>query len=172
MTQVAFSSAMLSTTTCRPLQTFRPVAIAARTAPISPCAVSCEGVLNTRRNTNSLLRIPTLYYVSGDTFTEVPVFRFSSYYVNAFAEIPILVNFAMISGNASAQTQGNADFQHPNNFEWFCEDSVERESDITKFPTSTRDQNLKFSLVFPNCVNPNDILQHNFSDAFRSVQKA
>ncbi|KAI8261327.1 hypothetical protein K4K58_001389 [Colletotrichum sp. SAR11_239] len=94
-------------------------------------------------NDLSVYWIPTLYYVDGDTFSEVPVFRFSTYYVNAAAEIPIPIDFAMISGNATAQTQIEADLQQSNNLEWFCEGSDERESDIAKFPTSTCDQHLK-----------------------------
>ncbi|PSN59435.1 hypothetical protein BS50DRAFT_508406, partial [Corynespora cassiicola Philippines] len=101
----------------------------------------------------------------GDTFTKVPVFRFSRYYVNAFAEILIPLDSAIIYGCASAQTQAEADLQPSNNLEWFCEGSDERESEIAKFPTSTCDQNLKLSLVFPNCVDPDDISQYHFGDA-------
>ncbi|KAJ9413189.1 hypothetical protein FOXG_16768 [Fusarium oxysporum f. sp. lycopersici 4287] len=114
-------------------------------------------------NDLSVYWIPTLYYVDGDTFTEVPVFRFSTYYTNAFAEMAIPQDFAMISGNASAQTQAEAD--HPSNgLEWFCEGSDERESDIAKFPTSTCDQHLQVSLRFPNCVNPDNLAEYDWSD--------
>ncbi|KAI3551874.1 hypothetical protein CSPX01_00550 [Colletotrichum filicis] len=114
-------------------------------------------------NDLSVYWVPTLYYVDGDTFTEVPVFRFSTYYTNAFAEIAIPQDFAMISGNASAQTQSEAD--HPSNgLEWFCEGSNVRESDIAKFPTSTCDQHLQVSLRFPNCVNPDNLAAYDWSD--------
>lgn len=114
-------------------------------------------------NDLSVYWIPTLYYVDGDKFTEVPVFRFSTYYTNAFAEIAIPQDFSMISGDASAQTQAEAD--HPSNgLEWFCEGSDERESDIAKFPTSTCDQHLQVSLRFPNCVNPDNLAEYDWSD--------
>ncbi|KAL0929745.1 uncharacterized protein CTRU02_215388 [Colletotrichum truncatum] len=106
---------------------------------------------------------PTLYYVKGGEFIEIPIFRLSTYYTNAFSEIAIPQNFAMIAGNASAQTQAEAD--HPyNNLEWFCEGTDERESEISKFPTSTCSKNLQVSLRFPNCVNPDNLLQYDFSD--------
>ncbi|KAH8424749.1 DUF1996 domain-containing protein [Aspergillus melleus] len=106
---------------------------------------------------------PTLYYVEDGNFIEVPVFRFSTYYNNAQSEIAIPQDFAMVSGNASAKTQAEAD--HPSNaLEWFCEGSDERESDIAKFPTSTCDQHLQVSLRFPDCVNPDNIAEYDFSD--------
>ncbi|KAE8157994.1 hypothetical protein BDV40DRAFT_33458 [Aspergillus tamarii] len=114
-------------------------------------------------NDLSVYWIPTLYYVDGDNFTEVPVFRFSTYYTNAFSEIAIPQDFSMISGNASAQTQAEADNAY-NNLEWFCEGSDERESDIAKFPTSTCNQHLQVSLRFPNCVNPDNLAEYDFSD--------
>lgn len=93
----------------------------------------------------------------------MPVFRFSTYYTNAFAEIAIPQDFAMISGNASAQTQAEADHLS-NGLEWFCEGSDQRESDIAKFPTSTCDQHLQVSLRFPNCVNPDNLAEYDWSD--------
>ncbi|KAE8149348.1 hypothetical protein BDV25DRAFT_3790 [Aspergillus avenaceus] len=107
--------------------------------------------------------VPTLYHVDGDVFTEVPVFRFSTYYINSFSEIAIPQDFSMLSGNASAQSQAAAG-DSPNNLEWFCEGSDERESDIAKFPTSTCDQHLQVSLRFPNCVNPDNLAEYDFSD--------
>ncbi|KNB19429.1 hypothetical protein FOXG_16780 [Fusarium oxysporum f. sp. lycopersici 4287] len=93
-------------------------------------------------NDLSVYWIPTLYYVDGDTFTEVPVFYFSTYYTNAFAEISIPQDFAMISGNASAQTQAEAD--HPSNgLEWFLRG---------------------VSLRFPNCVNLDNLAEYDWSD--------
>lgn len=69
----------------------------------------------------------------------------------------------MVSGNASAQTQAAAD--HPANaLEWFCEGSDERESDIAKFPTTICDQHLQVSLRFPNCVNPENLAEYDFSN--------
>ncbi|KAF2012905.1 hypothetical protein BU24DRAFT_352199 [Aaosphaeria arxii CBS 175.79] len=115
-------------------------------------------------NDFSVYWIPTLYYVDGETFTEVPIFRFSTYYVNSRSEIPIPLDFAMISGNASAQSQDEVDAQPRNNLEWFCEGSDDREPDIAKFPTKTCNQNLKLSLVFPSCVNTDDISQYDFPD--------
>ncbi|KNG87275.1 hypothetical protein ANOM_004951 [Aspergillus nomiae NRRL 13137] len=114
-------------------------------------------------NDLSVYWIPTLYYVDGDTYTEVPIFRFSTYYVNSFSDFAIPQDFAMISGNASAKTQAEADNPY-NDLEWFCEGSDERETDIAKMPTSTCDQHLQSNLVFPNCVNPDNIAEYDFSD--------
>ena len=69
----------------------------------------------------------------------------------------------MISGNASAQTQAEADHLS-NGLEWFCEGSDQRESDIAKFPTGTCDQHLQVSLRFPNCVNPDNLAEYDWSD--------
>lgn len=107
--------------------------------------------------------VPTLYHVDGDTYTEVPIFRFTSYYTNSFSELAIPQNFAMISGNASAKTQAEAD-SPSNDLEWFCEGSDEREADVAKMPTSTCDQHLQSNLVFPNCVNPDNIAEYDFAD--------
>ncbi|KAL4892389.1 hypothetical protein BDV59DRAFT_202535 [Aspergillus ambiguus] len=107
--------------------------------------------------------IPTLYHVDGDTFTEVPVFRFSTYYTNGFADTAIPQDFAMVSGNASAKTQAEADNPY-NDLEWFCEGSEDRESDIAKLPTSTCDQHLQVNLLFPQCFNPDDHSEYDFAD--------
>lgn len=107
--------------------------------------------------------VPTLYHVDNGTYTEVPIFRFSTYYTNSFSELAIPQNFAMISGNASAKTQSEADNLY-NDLEWFCEGSDKRESDVAKMPTSTCDQHLQTNLVFPNCVNPDDISDYDFAD--------
>ncbi|KAL4996645.1 hypothetical protein BDV10DRAFT_202250 [Aspergillus recurvatus] len=109
----------------------------------------------------SHIGVPTLYHVDGDTFTEVPIFRFSTYYTNGFS-VAIPQDFAIISGNASATTQAEAD--HPyNDLEWFCEGSDEREADIAKMPTSTCDQHLQVNLRFPQCINPDNHAEYDFA---------
>ncbi|KAJ0426199.1 hypothetical protein BJY00DRAFT_307696 [Aspergillus carlsbadensis] len=114
-------------------------------------------------NDLSVYWVPTLYHVSGSTFTEVPIFRFSTYYTNSFSIAAIPQDFAMISGNASATTQSAAD--HPyNDLEWFCEGSDEREADMAKMPTSTCDQHLQVNLRFPQCVSPDDHSEYDFAD--------
>ncbi|KAH1786496.1 hypothetical protein KXX35_004276 [Aspergillus fumigatus] len=114
-------------------------------------------------NDLSVYWVPTLYYVDGDTFTEVAIFRFSTYYTNSYSDSAIPQDFAMISGNASAHSQAEAD--HPyNGLEWFCEGSSERESDIAKLPTSTCDQHLQLNLLFPQCFNPDDHSEYDFAD--------
>lgn len=94
----------------------------------------------------------------------MPFFSFGTYYTAAYAEIPIPLDFAMISGNASAQTQAEADHSE-NGLEWYCEESDEREPELGKMPTKSCQQHLRFSLLFPNCVNPDDITQYGFSDS-------
>ncbi|RAH75418.1 DUF1996 domain-containing protein [Aspergillus aculeatinus CBS 121060] len=114
-------------------------------------------------NDLSVYWVPTLYYVDGDTYTEVPIFKFSTYYTNSYSAIAIPQDLAMISGNASAKTQAEAD--HPyNDLEWFCEGSDEREADVARMPTSTCSQHLQVNLVFPSCVDPANIAEYDFPD--------
>ncbi|KAL2846923.1 hypothetical protein BJY01DRAFT_246986 [Aspergillus pseudoustus] len=114
-------------------------------------------------NDLSVYWVPTLYYVDGDTYTEVPIFKFSTYYTNSFSTAAIPQDFAMISGNASAKTQAEADNPY-NDLEWFFEGSDEREADVAKMPTSTCDQHLQVNLVFPQCVNADDHGEYDFAD--------
>ncbi|KAL4744352.1 hypothetical protein BDW72DRAFT_212792 [Aspergillus terricola var. indicus] len=114
-------------------------------------------------NDLSVYWIPTLYYVANSTFVEVPIFRFSTYYTNSYSTLAIPQDLALISGNASAKTQSDAD--HPSNdLEWFCEGSDERESDIARMPTRTCTQHLQVNLRFPNCVNPDNLSEYEFAD--------
>jgi hypothetical protein len=93
------------------------------------------------------------------------LFTFGTYYTAAYSEIPIPPNFAAISGKASAQTQAEAD--HPENgLSWYCEESEGvYEPDRARMPTKACQQHLRFSLLFPNCVNPDDITEYDFSDS-------
>ncbi|KAL3453536.1 hypothetical protein BJX65DRAFT_302437 [Aspergillus insuetus] len=132
---------------------------------VLPTSAELQSGCYTGDNPNdlSVYWVPTLYHVSGTTFTEVPIFRFSTYYTNSFATTAIPQDLAMISGNASATSQSAAD--HPyNDLEWFCEGSDEREADIAKIPTSTCDQHLQVNLRFPQCVNPDDHSEYDFAD--------
>lgn len=127
------------------------------------CMLHITPILPVSHSIFSNSGVPTLYYVDGDTFTEVAIFRFSTYYTNSYSDSAIPQDFAMISGNASAHSQAEAD--HPyNGLEWFCEGSSERESDIAKLPTSTCDQHLQLNLLFPQCFNPDDHSQYDFAD--------
>jgi hypothetical protein len=95
----------------------------------------------------------------------VPVFTFGTYYTAAYSEIPVPPNFSMISGKASAQTQ--ADAAHPENrLGWYCEETPGvYESEQAKMPTKACQQHLRFTLLFPNCVNPENISEYAFSDS-------
>ncbi|RDW86633.1 DUF1996 domain-containing protein [Aspergillus mulundensis] len=130
------------------------------------CASFTPPTLSTQLSHSQLTSatgVPTLYHVDGDTYTEVPIFKFSTYYTNAFATSPIPQDFAMLSGNASATTQAEADNPY-NNMEWFCEGSDARESNVAQMPSSTCDQHLQVNLVFPQCVNPDDHSDYDFAD--------
>ncbi|KAL3492496.1 hypothetical protein BJX62DRAFT_236095 [Aspergillus germanicus] len=132
---------------------------------VLPTSAELQAGCYTGDNPNdlSVYWVPTLYHVSSTTFTEVPIFRFSTYYTNSFATTAIPQDLAMISGNASATSQSAAD--HPyNDLEWFCEGSDEREADIARMPTSTCDQHLQVNLRFPQCVNPDDHSEYDFAD--------
>ncbi|KAL4733250.1 hypothetical protein BDV11DRAFT_90820 [Aspergillus similis] len=132
---------------------------------VLPTSAELQSGCYTGNNPNdlSVYWVPTLYHVDGDTFTEVPIFRFSTYYTNAFSSVAIPQDLAIISGNASATTQAEAD--HPyNDLEWSCEGADEREADIAKMPTSTCDQHLQVNLRFPQCINPDNHAEYDFAD--------
>ena len=94
----------------------------------------------------------------------MPVFTFGTYYTAADAEIPIPPDFAAISGNASAGSQAEAD--HPENgLAWYCEGNEERGPEPGRMPTKACEQYLRFSFLFPNCVNPDDVSEYAFSDS-------
>ncbi|KAL4901258.1 hypothetical protein BDW74DRAFT_170217 [Aspergillus multicolor] len=131
---------------------------------VLPTSAELQTGCYTGNNPNdlSVYWVPTLYHVDGDTYTEVPIFKFSTYYTNAFATNAVPQDFAMLSGNASATTQTEADNPY-NDMEWFCEGSDAREANVAQMPTSTCDEHLQVNLVFPQCVNPDD-LSYDFAD--------
>ncbi|KAI9172845.1 hypothetical protein HJFPF1_02359 [Paramyrothecium foliicola] len=116
-------------------------------------------------NDFSVYWIPTLYHVDNHTFTEVPIFTFGTYYTAAYSEIPIPQDFSMVSGLASAQSQAEAD--HPENkLGWYCEETPDvYESEKGAMPTKACQQHLRFTLLFPNCVNPGNASEYGFSDS-------
>ena len=71
----------------------------------------------------------------------------------------------MISGKATAKTQAEAD--HPENgLVWYCEETPDQfEPEVAKMPTRACRQHMRFSLLFPNCVNPDDITEYAFSNS-------
>lgn len=110
-----------------------------------------------------LIGFPTLYYVKGTEYIEVPVYRFSTYYQDSGkAQIPFPANLGLIAGNASAQNQAGANHGF-NLLEWWCESDAGETKDKGKFPTKTCSTHLQTILRFPDCVNPDNLAQYSYS---------
>jgi hypothetical protein len=96
--------------------------------------------------------VPTLFYIDGTTYTEVPFNRFSAYYIGINpAEVAIPQNFKVVVGNSSAISQ--ADVPEPAGIQWFCEGDAGETKDEAAFPTSTCSTHLQTLLLFHDCVN-------------------
>ncbi|KAE9369702.1 hypothetical protein N431DRAFT_547110 [Stipitochalara longipes BDJ] len=96
--------------------------------------------------------VPTLYYVDGTTYTEVPFSRFSAYYINInSAEVAIPQNFKLVVSNSSATSQ--SDISPLSGVTWFCEGDASEIKDEAAFPTSTCSTHLQTLLLFHDCVH-------------------
>ncbi|KAH7374311.1 hypothetical protein BKA66DRAFT_572270 [Pyrenochaeta sp. MPI-SDFR-AT-0127] len=114
-------------------------------------------------NDLSVYWFPTLYYVNGTDYVEVPIFRFSTYYQDSGkAQIPFPPDLGLIAGNASAQDQASANHGF-NLLEWWCESDAGETKDKAKFPTKTCSTHLQTILRFPDCVNPNNLDEYSYS---------
>lgn len=95
------------------------------------------------------------------TVENIPIFRFSAYYVSIEnAEIAIPQNFRNVVGNASATTQDGV--PELAGHSWFCEGADSGEKDPAAFPTKTCPTHLQTLLLFHDCVNP-DTLESDYS---------
>ncbi|EPE24378.1 hypothetical protein GLAREA_08230 [Glarea lozoyensis ATCC 20868] len=97
--------------------------------------------------------VPTLFTTTSNTYTPVPLNRFSAYYVSIEnAEIAIPQNYKSVVGNAAATSQ--AAVEPLAGIQWFCEGDATETKDLAAFPTKTCSTHLQTLLLFHDCVNP------------------
>jgi hypothetical protein len=110
---------------------------------------------------------PTLYYVNGDTYTEIYPATFKTYYENVDrAEIPFPPNLSMIAGNASAKSQSDVN-ENISAITWWCDTGADDRSTRPRaaFPRSTCGAHMQAILRFPDCVNPSDVSKYAYAAA-------
>jgi hypothetical protein len=114
-----------------------------------------------------VLGAPTLYYVNGDTYTEIYPATFKTYYENVDrAEIPFPPNFHAIAGNASAKSQSDID-EKITAITWWCDTGADDRNSRPRaaFPRSTCGAHMQAILRFPDCVNTSDITKYAYAAA-------
>ena len=113
------------------------------------------------------LGAPTLYYVNGDTYTEIYPSTFKTYYEGIdHAEIPFPKDFHAIAGNASAKSQADIN-EKTNMLTWWCDTGADDRNSRPRaaFPRSTCGAHMQAILRFPDCVNPSEITKYAYSQA-------
>ncbi|KAK0643780.1 hypothetical protein B0T16DRAFT_447638 [Cercophora newfieldiana] len=119
-------------------------------------------------NDLSVYWAPTLYYVKGDTYTEIYPATFKTYYENIDrAEIPFPRDLYMVAGNASAKSQADVD-EKLNMITWWCDGNGPEDRDKrprAALPLKTCSAHLQAILRFPDCVNPNKITEYAYAAA-------
>ncbi|KAG9230199.1 hypothetical protein BJ875DRAFT_546372 [Amylocarpus encephaloides] len=116
-------------------------------------------------NDLSIYWAPTLYYVNGDTYTEIYPATFKTYYEKIDrAEIPFPPNLSMVAGNASAKSQNDID-ESLNAITWWCDAGPEDRSTRPRatFPRVTCTAHMQVILRFPDCVNPADVSKYAYA---------
>ncbi|KAF2442783.1 hypothetical protein P171DRAFT_455773 [Karstenula rhodostoma CBS 690.94] len=103
-------------------------------------------------NDLSVYWAPTLYYVKGDTYTEVYPATFKTYYENIDrAEIPFPrdLHMADINEKLTAIT-------------WWCDTGADDRNSRPRaaFPRGTCGAHMQAILRFPDCVNPNKVTEY------------
>lgn len=98
---------------------------------------------------------PTLYYVNGETYTEIYPSTFKTYYENIdSASIPFPPNFHSLAGNASAKSQSDIN-EKINALTWWCDAGPEDRDSRPRatFPRVTCAEHMQVILRFPDCVD-------------------
>jgi hypothetical protein len=112
--------------------------------------------------------VPTLYYVNGDTYTEIYPATFKTYYEQIdHAEIPFPPNFYAVAGNASAKSQDDI-YEHVTAITWWCDGNGPEDRNsrpLAAFPRTTCSAHMQAILRFPDCVNPDKITQYAYAAA-------
>ncbi|EPE25357.1 hypothetical protein GLAREA_01269 [Glarea lozoyensis ATCC 20868] len=118
-------------------------------------------------NDLSIYWAPTLYYVKGDTYTEIYPATFKTYYENIDrAEIPFPPNLSMVAGNASAKSQSDIN-ENISAITWWCDAGPEDRTTRPRaaFPRVTCTAHMQAILRFPDCVNPSDVKKYAYAAA-------
>ncbi|KAK4672729.1 hypothetical protein QC763_105630 [Podospora pseudopauciseta] len=119
-------------------------------------------------NDLSVYWAPTLYYVNGNTHTEIYPATFKTYYENIDrAEIPFPRDLVMVAGNASAKSQTDVQ-ENLNMITWWCDGNGPEDRnrrDRAALPLSTCSAHLQAILRFPDCVNPDKISEYTYAAA-------
>lgn len=119
-------------------------------------------------NDLSVYWAPTLYYVNGETYTEIYPATFKTYYENIDrAEIPFPHDLHMVAGNASAKSQADID-EKITMITWWCDGNGPEDRNIrprAALPLSTCSAHLQAILRFPDCVNPDRVTEYTYAAA-------
>ncbi|KAF1980257.1 hypothetical protein BU23DRAFT_625423 [Bimuria novae-zelandiae CBS 107.79] len=110
---------------------------------------------------------PTLYYVKGDTYTEIYPATFKTYYENIDrAEIPFPRDLHMVAGNASAKSQSDIN-EKVTAITWWCDTGADDRNSRPRaaFPRGTCGAHLQAILRFPDCVNPAKVTEYAYAAA-------
>ncbi|OAG03930.1 uncharacterized protein CC84DRAFT_1123513 [Paraphaeosphaeria sporulosa] len=118
-------------------------------------------------NDLSVYWAPTLYYVKGDTYTEIYPATFKTYYENIDrAEIPFPRDLHMVAGNASAKSQADIN-EKVTAITWWCDTGADDRNSRPRaaFPRGTCGAHMQAILRFPDCVNPNKVTEYAYAAA-------
>lgn len=107
-----------------------------------------------------------MYYVNGDTYTEIYPATFKTYYEQIdHAEIPFPNDFHAVAGNASAVSQADID-EKVTAITWWCDGAGPEDRNTrprAAFPRSTCSAHMQAIVRFPDCVDPNKITDYTYA---------
>ncbi|KAF2866899.1 hypothetical protein BDV95DRAFT_503981 [Massariosphaeria phaeospora] len=119
-------------------------------------------------NDLSVYWAPTLYYVSGTTYTEIYPATFKTYYEQIdHAEIPFPKDLFMVAGNASAKSQADVN-EKTSMITWWCDGNGPEDRNArprAAFPRQTCTAHMQAILAFPDCVNPAKLSDYTYAAA-------
>ncbi|KAH8680091.1 hypothetical protein BGZ60DRAFT_554669 [Tricladium varicosporioides] len=118
-------------------------------------------------NDLSVYWAPTLYYVNGETYTEIYPATFKTYYENIDkAEIPFPPNFYAVAGSPTARSQADVQ-ENINALTWWCDAGPEDRDSRPRatFPRVTCSAHMQAILRFPDCVDPVQITNYTYAAA-------
>ncbi|KAF2639426.1 hypothetical protein P280DRAFT_454789 [Massarina eburnea CBS 473.64] len=115
-------------------------------------------------NDLSVYWAPTLYYVNGNTYTEILPATFKTYYEQVdHAEVPFPADFHPVAGNASAKSQADIN-EKTTMITWWCDTGADDRNTRPRaaFPRSTCAAHMQVILAFPDCVNPSKVEEYAY----------
>lgn len=135
----------------QPQQIFRKGVPQARTQMICQYTVRLPPPSHKRRITPQFdSGAPTLYYIKGDTYTEIYPATFKTYYENIDrAEIPFPRDLHMVAGNASAKSQADIN-EKVTAITWWCDTGADDRNSRARaaFPRGTCGAHMQAILRF------------------------